>query len=180
MADFNQAIKLDPTNARAHEERGTLKAWSADYRKGAVDDWSEAIRLGRKHPVLYAERGNAYLEEGKHDLAIADFDEAIRLGPGLGPSDEIHMLTGIPYSLPGLRTMRANAYAATGDPKRALVEYTLVINVDPSAWYAYAGRALAYEKTGQKEAAISDLRKLLSLRPSDTAKEELKRLGVLP
>src|SRR6516162_1906708 len=80
IADYNQAIRLDPQDADPHYGRGV--AWS---EKGDLDrtiaDYDEAIRLDPKHERAYYNRGVAWSAKGDLDRAIADYDETIRLDP---------------------------------------------------------------------------------------------------
>jgi lipoprotein NlpI len=80
MADFNEAIRLDPKNFLAYYNRGdTYRARGNNYR--AIADYSEVIRLDPKFVLAYVVRGNAYRARGDNDHAIADYSEAIRLEP---------------------------------------------------------------------------------------------------
>lgn len=80
IADFGEAIRLDPKLAGAFIGRG--KAHGA---KGHLDlaifDFSQAIRLDPTVANVYYERGNAYFRKGDYDRAISDFDQAVRLNP---------------------------------------------------------------------------------------------------
>jgi tetratricopeptide (TPR) repeat protein len=80
IADFTEAIRLDPKNATTHNKRGV-----AYHRKGDMDraiaDFTEAIRLDPKLAYAYNGRGDAYREKGDTDRAIADFNEAMRIDP---------------------------------------------------------------------------------------------------
>ena len=55
----------------------------------------------------FYKRGRAYLKNGKHDLAIADFNETLRLDPG--------------YSEALME--RGNAYAGKGDREKAKQDF---------------------------------------------------------
>lgn len=61
---------------------------------------------------------------------------------------------------------RANAYAAIGNYKAAVADYTEVIRQDTGKFglssAAYSNRARAYEKLGEKQKAISDLTRSIS------------------
>ena len=80
MADFNEAIRLDPKLAWAYNCRGN--AW---YRKKesdkAIADYNEAIRLDPTYDGAYTNRGDAWSDKKEYDKAMADFNEAIRLDP---------------------------------------------------------------------------------------------------
>lgn len=81
--------------------------------------------------------------------AVSSFTQAIRLNP---EAEE-------PYY------HRANAYAAIGNYKAAVADYTEVIRQNTGrlgfSRPAYWNRARAYEKLGEKQKAISDLTQLI-------------------
>ncbi len=70
---------------------------------------------GRNLLVAYYNRGLAYHRLGDHARAIEDFDQAIRLDPGLA----------IPYN------DRGAAYRKLGDPARAIKDYDQALRLDP-------------------------------------------------
>jgi Flp pilus assembly protein TadD len=45
MADFNQAITINPKNAAAYRNRGEIKRKKGDIN-GAVADFNHAVKLG--------------------------------------------------------------------------------------------------------------------------------------
>jgi lipoprotein NlpI len=80
IADYSEAIRLDPKLASAYNNRGV--AWHAkgdDDR--AIADCNEAIRLNPKFADAYDSRGFVWRAKGDNDRAIADYNEAIRLHP---------------------------------------------------------------------------------------------------
>jgi tetratricopeptide (TPR) repeat protein len=80
IADFNQAIRLDPEYAKAYNGRGATYFRKGDYDR-AMSDYDRAIRLDPKYAVTYVNRG--YVHEKKRDYrrAIADYDQALKLDP---------------------------------------------------------------------------------------------------
>jgi tetratricopeptide (TPR) repeat protein len=55
-----------------------------------IDELNKAIESNPKDAVAYFNRGMIYHEQGKHDLAIADYQEAVRLEPTLKALIESH------------------------------------------------------------------------------------------
>jgi tetratricopeptide (TPR) repeat protein len=90
----------------------------------------------------------SFLEPGKADAAIADFDEAIRLVP--------------PDS--ALLSDRAFAFEQKEDWARALRDYDESISLDPTP-QALAARARVHKARSENELAIADLDASLRLKP---------------
>jgi hypothetical protein len=82
IADFNEAIHLDPRNAAAYLDRGLAYEDECQWRE-AIHDYSIAIRLNPENAVAFLCRGNAYFGLEDFDQAISDYSEAIRLDPSL-------------------------------------------------------------------------------------------------
>ncbi len=81
IADFNEAIRLDPKSAVTFHFRGLAYAAKQDYDR-AIADYDEAIRLDPKSATIPVyDRGQAYAAKQDYDRAIADFNEAIKLDP---------------------------------------------------------------------------------------------------
>jgi len=80
IADCDQVIELDSSNAAAYYERGEAHAEVDDYGQ-AIADYSKAIQLDAGHALAYFGRAYAYGEIGEYDKAIADYGKAIELDP---------------------------------------------------------------------------------------------------
>jgi lipoprotein NlpI len=80
IADYDEAIRLNPSLAMAYSNRGLSYYDKREYDR-AIADHSEVIRLNPNLWLPYTNRGNAYLAKGDQDRAIADYSEAIRLSP---------------------------------------------------------------------------------------------------
>lgn len=80
IADYDKAIKLDPSNANAYYERGDAHAEIGEYGR-AIADYSKAIELDPRHALAYFNRAYAYGEIGEYNKSIADYSKAIELNP---------------------------------------------------------------------------------------------------
>ncbi|GBU21202.1 hypothetical protein R80B4_01091 [Fibrobacteres bacterium R8-0-B4] len=85
IADLTETIRLDPNNATAYLSRG-IAYCSHNVKKTdkGIADFTKAISLAQASAEAYFRRGNAHKKMGSIDNAIADYEEAIRLDPGLG------------------------------------------------------------------------------------------------
>ena len=80
LADYNEAIRLDPNDADYYNNRGSSWHLKGDDDR-AIADYDEAIRRNSKDPCPRYNRGLAWSSKNENDRAIADFNEALRLNP---------------------------------------------------------------------------------------------------
>src|ERR1700722_18813971 len=80
IADFDEAIRLDPKGPFPYNGRGNAWASKVEYGR-AIADFDESIRLQPKNSSSRNNRGLAWKETREFDRAIADFNDAIRLAP---------------------------------------------------------------------------------------------------
>ena len=72
IADMDEALRLDPTNAEVFDKRGSLH-FNLKHFKEAATDFTEAIRLDPNQPVYFLHRGFAHEALGKKDQAAEDY-----------------------------------------------------------------------------------------------------------
>ena len=135
-------------SAETYFIRGYEKAELGDYR-GAIADYTRAIRLKPGDANTYYNRGVAKSKLGQHFAAIADFDTAIRLKP-----DYANPYHGRGYAKVGL-----------GQHFAAIADYDTAIRLRPDYADAYNNRGLAKSKLGQYFAAIADYDTAIRLKP---------------
>ena len=146
IADYTQAIELDPKLAPAYNNRGNAKARLKDYT-GAMADYTQAIELDPNYAPAYLNRGVAkrYLKDDTG--AIADYTQAIALDPN-------YVLA---YNNRGLAKARLKDY--TG----AIADYTKAIALNPNYALAYYNLCCTYSLKGETAEAIKHLRRALEL-----------------
>ena len=69
--------------AATYHTRGVAKASLGDHT-GAIEDFSECIRLNPKKALYYHDRGLAKEALGHHEAAKADFAKAKEIDPDIG------------------------------------------------------------------------------------------------
>jgi tetratricopeptide (TPR) repeat protein len=77
IADYDEAIKLDPKNASAYNNRGSAKNDKGDS-EAALADFNAAIKQNVRYASAYFNRGNALAARGEAMPAIQDYDVAVR------------------------------------------------------------------------------------------------------
>jgi tetratricopeptide (TPR) repeat protein len=137
------------------EKLATIYFWRAvgwnkkgDYAK-VIADTTEALRL-KPDQALYNMRGSAYYDKGEDDIAIADFNDALRIGP---PSGTIFH-------------NRGNAWRSKGDYPRAVADYDEAIRLSPGEAYSYQNRGSAKQALGDLDGALADIDQAIRLNPA--------------
>ena len=88
IADYTEAIRLDPDSGVNCFSRGFAFAQSGKFQS-AIADFDQAIRRNSERTEYYFNRGDAFLETEKYDKAIADFNVVAKANTGRrrGPSE---------------------------------------------------------------------------------------------
>ncbi|MBI5263144.1 MAG: caspase family protein [Bradyrhizobium sp.] len=118
-----------------------------DYAK-VIADATESIRLAPSQGN-YNLRGSAYFDKGEYDIAIADFDDALKSG---SPSGTLYH-------------NRGNAWRSKGDYAKAVADYTEAIRLSPNT-FSYQNRGRAKEALGDLDGALADINQAIRLDPA--------------
>jgi len=144
IADYSEAIRLDPKDAQNYSSRALAYRDEGDNDR-AIADFNEEIRL-RPSGAAYSARGDAWLDKGDVDRAVADQTAAIAIDAKS-------------YGAYFYFISRASAWRLKGDFKRALADATEAIRLRTESNTASAGyhnRAETYFLTGNFRAAAED------------------------
>jgi len=114
-----------------------------------IADTTEALGL-KPDQTLYNMRGSAYFDKGEYDIAIADFNDALRIGP---PS-------GIIFH------NRGNAWRSKGEYAKAVADYNEAIRLNPKEAYSYQNRGAAKQALGDLDGALADINEAIRLNPA--------------
>jgi tetratricopeptide (TPR) repeat protein len=182
IADYSEAVRLDPRFSRAFVARGDSSRLIAEYDR-ALADLAEAIRLDPKSGSAFSVRGKVYLEQKKYGLAIAEYNEAIRVDANLvdafigrgaahceeknfarGMSDLDHAVKLNPQYADA-RFVRGQCYSAQRNFISAIADYTDAIRADPQYWDAFLWRAGAYFELRDYVRSIADATEAIRLEP---------------
>jgi tetratricopeptide (TPR) repeat protein len=162
IADYTEAIRLNPNDSEAYVLRGLLYEIPAVYDRAIADyaiaDYTEAIRVGPNNVEAYKRRGIVYHFFKYDDAhAIADFSEAIRLDPN----------DAWTY------TARASAYRDKRDYDQAIADYSEAIRLDPNYAYAFSDLGVTYYWKEDYDRAIADCNEAIRLNPGDFFAERI-------
>ena len=159
----------EPSQAlpRAAYNRGNNHLRAGNY-DGAIQAFTEALRLDPNHAAAYYERGLVYARKGEYDRARIDFNKLLELGW------DVEVLPKLPDSPQSTATPRLDtrnhdsndaityyerglAYARKGEYDRAIQDYDQAIRLDPNLAGVYYLRGATYRRKGEYDRARSDL-----------------------
>ncbi len=133
----------------------------------------------------HIKRGIEYVEQGRLDEAIAEFEEAIKINPD---DAKAHYNLGLTYDNQGRldeaiaeykEAIRLNpddanahlnlgvAYADQGQLEEAIAEYQEAIRIHPDYANAHFNLGLAYDEQGRTEEAIAEYQEAIRINPDD-------------
>lgn len=170
---------LDLTRLVDDVQEAIADHWVATSRSAASSDQEvesgqddTQVELAREsdnnNPILYIDRGNAYLNYGEYSLAIDNFTKAI----------ELDSENAVAFN------NRGYAHSLNGELNLAIADLDRALTIDPDYGMAYNNRGETFRQLGDIDGAISDYR--ASIRVSDDpdiyqyAEDQLKELGVNP
>jgi len=183
IADYSDAIRLDPNYSAAYNSRGFVYYARKDFDR-ALADYNDAIRIDPKNAVAIYNRGSYYFEKQDFDRALADFNEAIRIDPQYAAAynnrgrlyarrkDYDRAMADYDESIrldprdPWSRNNRGLIYRDRQDYGRALSDFDDAIGLDPKNAKAIANRGIAYQGKGDADRATADLNEALRLDPT--------------
>ncbi len=148
IAEYNEAIRLDPQNVDAYNDRA-LAYYALGESRRAVEDLHEVIRLDPQVRGVHSDRGQAddFLVLDESDRAIVDYGAAIRLDPWFAEA----------------YVERCKAYFDMREYHRAVVDCDQAIFLGPQLTDAYANRASSHTALGNDSAAQQDIGRALEL-----------------
>ncbi|PHJ57402.1 serine/threonine protein kinase [Nostoc linckia z18] len=145
---FLQLQKSEDNPQQKLYQEGLNKYDAANY-EGAIQDFSQLIKLEPKNALAYNKRGDAYYRLGDYEQAQTDSSQAILLNP-----------------------QDANAYYDRGFAlyelrkyKEAIADYTQAIKFNSQDAYAYYGRGLARVQIKDNKGALGDFTKAIAIKP---------------
>lgn len=139
---FEQALNTKPA---VHTPKTAKQQAESEIQKYSAILQNDPNKFG-----ALLNRGLAYIEIEKFDLAVSDCTKAMQVDP----------------TRPGALNNRALAYRLAGQHQLALRDCNLLIKQFPEYSHGYAQRAQVYADTGQYPLAAKDMTKAIDLDPN--------------
>jgi len=146
-----EANKLDPENAKIHNELGLVYRDLEAYKKSLVH-FKKALALKPKFSEAQNNLGTLYLLLKEWDLALECFQKAV--------GDILYKTPHFAYNNMGL------AYYNKGDYQKAIESYQKALRSFPSYSLCYENLARSYEATNQWESAIEAYKQSINYEPN--------------
>jgi tetratricopeptide (TPR) repeat protein len=189
IANYTQAIKLNPRSADAYYNRALVYYDSENY-SAAIRDYTQSIQINPAADA-YNNRGLSYEKNGNRAQAVSDYRTALRLKPDYALAQEnLDRLDNVADDDGGSAGSAGNAGSGGGgntnstnkdadsyaeladayydkrDFDNALVNYTKAINLAPREAGSYVRRGFIYHYTGEVVKAYDDYNNAVRLDPS--------------
>ena len=152
---YNKAIKLNPQDANAYNNRGNAKARLKEYTE-AIKDYNQAIELNLQYAEAYNNRGNAKFYLKQYNEAMKDYNQAIELNLQYAEAYKNRGFAKIHLAQP-------NTAARDLKYKEAIKDLDKAIELNPQDAEAYEYRGSAQIHLKQFFAAEKDHKKAKEL-----------------
>ena len=183
LADYDEAIELDPGYAKAYNNRGNIYLFQGQFDKASAD-FNKAIELDPADGRTYANRGLVYAQENKMPEAISDFTKALEINSRL---TEVYNNRGLAYMYQGKNIEaisdfnraiaqearygdpyynRGLSYLSMGNLEQAISDFNVSIEIDPNFSDGYNSRGLAYTYRGDLKQSVADYSKAIEINPN--------------
>ncbi|BAY27619.1 tetratricopeptide TPR_2 repeat protein [Calothrix sp. NIES-2100] len=184
IADYTEAIRLDPNYTYAYNNRGNARDDIGD-KQGAIADYNAAIEIDPNYANAYYNRGFVRDDLGDKQAAIADYTTAIKIDPNYAQAyynrgvvrDDIADKQGaiadytaaikINPNYAKAYNNRGSARDDIGDKPGAIADFTAAIKINPNYGLAYYNRGLVRRKLGDNAGAITDYTAAIKFDPND-------------
>jgi tetratricopeptide (TPR) repeat protein len=154
LADYNQALALDPRLPDAYNGRGIIKFKNLNDLQGALADYNQALTLDPKFFKAHNNRANLKVEK-LNDIqgALNDYNQAILINP---------KFSNAYYNRAILK------YRNLNDIQGALNDYNQAILINPKYHNAYTNRGnLKVEKLNDIQGALADYNQSIKIIPEN-------------
>jgi type IV pilus assembly protein PilF len=160
--EFELAVATDDTLAEAHNGLGLVLHLNYQKLPEAEAQYKRAVEIRPAFPEAHVNLGNLYLDEGRYDAAIAQYEVAL--------NDMLYRTPHFAQSNMGW------ALYKKGETQKALESVRAAVTSAPSFCQGWRTLGLIYEGTGQVEKACDAFSQFADVCP--VVAEAHQRLGL--
>lgn len=163
---------------------GTKTFHQTQLWKDNILFWNHELKHYPKNPTAYGNRGEAYKDIGKYDLAMADFNNAIaadsKYAEGYNSRGQLYAARGNMRAAENdfLKAIELNSrfdeaynnlgivYLMKEDPKQAVLYFQKAVHIDPRNVEAHTNLGNFYYDQQKFDEALIHFEKVLALNPN--------------
>ncbi len=149
LADYDKALDLDPYHASSYQNKAHVFDQLGDEAR-ALQNLNLSIKLNISFQSLY-NRGNIYLKQGKWDLALADYNQALQ----------------IKNDVPQIHNNRGIVLLNQHDFSSAIDSFSKAVILQPNFFDAYNNRGYVFLQENRLDEALNDFNKALEINSQD-------------
>ncbi|MCX4780934.1 tetratricopeptide repeat protein [Streptomyces sp. NBC_01264] len=187
VADYTQALALDPGAVRAHLGRALTHLLTSSDDE-AIADYTRVIEVDPGHASSLIDRGMLYRWADRYEESLADLNRAVETVPDdqwalaergatyhamaryeEALADFARALAAQPAHETLTLVRRADTFEAMGRHEEALDDFRSAIELSPDYGWAYFGRAHTLRDLGRYEEALADFTRAVELSPDDAS-----------
>jgi tetratricopeptide (TPR) repeat protein len=183
LADYNQAIVIDPKNALAYNNRGYLKSNHLKDINGAIKDYRQAVKLYREQANdesgLKLALSNLKIVGGTENEKEKPSGNVQTIVSGILKDSEALINSYDKYAL----ALKIEQYREagikkikSGDYQGALADFNQIVILDPKSGIGYRTRGFAKDILKDRNGAIADYRQAAKLYRAQGDNESLKQM----
>lgn len=150
IEDFDEAIRLDPSQPHALLNRGNSLA-ELSILDRAIQDFEQVLRVDPKNALAFNNRGGAYGDKGDFARAIADLERAIALKPKY--TDAL--------------VNRGSIHQQKKNYERAIADFDAALRHGARDVYVWSSRGRAWRDKGDDKRARADFEAALAAAAVD-------------
>ncbi|MBX3138484.1 tetratricopeptide repeat protein [Candidatus Obscuribacterales bacterium] len=185
LADFNEAIKLNPKNARAYFGRAQVYVDQEKHKK-AVEDFNLAVKYEPGNAEYWLARGRGISTAGgKREEVLVNYDKGIELDPknpelycarayirGLmlktqGAIDDLNMAAQYDKKDAYIPFARGNEQLVLKNTDAAFKDFDLALALYPEYSAVLCARGRLHSELGDAKAAMRDFDRAVKVAPDD-------------
>jgi tetratricopeptide (TPR) repeat protein len=150
LADFSEAIRLNPDHAPAYTSRAQVWA-KKHYRDREIDDYTEAIKRDPGNASYRVARAESWSAQGMHKRAMTDFEDALRMEP----------------NNPSFWVSRGNEWRRHLKLDDAIADYSHALQINPRFAAANIARGNTWKQRREFDRAIQEFSGLIQTDPQN-------------
>jgi Tfp pilus assembly protein PilF len=151
LQEFEESLKLDDDFAEAHNAIAVLLHLSFDKKDDAEKHYKRALQIRPTFSEAKVNLGNLYLDEGRLDEAIAQYQQALN-----------DMLYATPYIA---ETNLGWAYFKKGNSAQAIEHLKAAVTTNPAFCLGYKDLGLVHDARGDLASACTEFGRFVDACP---------------